>query len=755
VTGSARARLALVATATAVALIGLLVALRYRPPPARGADAGSEQFSALRAKAVLARVLGDGAPHPIGSEANTRVRERIVSELLDIGVRAELQQGPACSAFGTCAEPVNVLARMTGREPGPPVLLLAHYDSVPAAQGAADDGSGVAALLEIARILARHPARHDVLLLFSDGEEIGLLGAELFVQSFPELASLRAVVNIEARGTSGPSILFETAGESARFALLAQRALERPVTSSLSVAVYRRLPNDTDLSVFSRHGVPGANFAFIGDVSRYHTPDDNLTQLDLGSLQHHGDGALALVRALSEPDPPGGARGDAVWFDVLALGVVWWKVESTFPILAIALTLFALGALANRRRRTDLRAADVARALFVLPGLLALSGALGFGLDFGLRRLGALPAPWIAHPLPVMAACWASAVGAVSLSTLLAGRHVGARAQFIALWFWWLLLAAPLAGWLPEASHLVLVPAVVAACSAPVAVLWPRLGAVALYAPLLAALVLWLPIVHLLIDAIGFFSLLPYSLAIAIALSPAAPVLALGSLRARLLLGTAACVIALGAFAVAALLPPFSTDVRQRVTFALHHDADAGRSRWLVDAPFGPVPQPVREAAAFGDVAVSSHPWLGSMTERVLAAPAELDSEPAPPLLEEMSSETDGTLRRVRGRLRSARGAELIALHFPAGSSARVRFAGLSAAPRGVGGWRAFVWAGPTAEGVAVEIELESGDPGEAMLVDHTYGLPTAGRFLLESRPETAVTSQLGDVTVVSRRVRL
>jgi hypothetical protein len=115
VTARARARLAIVAAAIAVALIGLLVALRYRPPPARGADAGSEQFSALRAKAVLARVLGDGAPHPIGSQANTRVRERIVSELSALGVPAELGQGPACSEFGSCAKPVNVLRRSVRR----------------------------------------------------------------------------------------------------------------------------------------------------------------------------------------------------------------------------------------------------------------------------------------------------------------------------------------------------------------------------------------------------------------------------------------------------------------------------------------------------------------------------------------------------------------------------------------------------------------------------------------------------------------
>jgi hypothetical protein len=748
----ARAGPAIIAVALVVALVELAVWLRYRPPAPRGADAPSDQFSAFRAREALERVLGDGLPHPIGSSANALVRERIAGELTALGLKPELQRGAACSQFGTCASPVNLVARVKGRESGPPLLLLTHYDSVPAAPGAADAGSGIATLLEIARILTRHPPRHELLLLFNDGEELGLLGAELFVKSHTELGAIRAAINIEARGTSGPSLLFETSGESSRFARLAQSALERPVTSSLSVAVYRRLPNDTDLSVLSRHGVPGANFAFIGDVSRYHTPDDDLAHLDLGSLQHHGDNALALVRALAEPEPPG-VRGEAVWFDVLALGVVWWPIDRSFPGLLLATLLFALAAIWSARR-TELDARELVRALFVMPALLAAAGALGFLLDLGLRRAGALPAPWIAHPLPVLVACWAAAIGALSLSTLAAGRATGATAQFVALWFWWLMLAAALASRLPEASHLGLVPVGVAACASLVRAAWPRgLGAVALFAPLLATLIVWLPIVRLLRDAIGFFSLVPYPIALGIALSPAFPALALASRRTRLLLGGTGFVLALGASIVAALLPSFSTDVRQRVTFALYHDADRAHSRWLVDSPFGPVPRSVLAAAAFGDQTVSAHPWLGSLDDRVRAAPATIDSELPPPSLEQVTSESHGATRRVRARLRSARGAELIALHVPSASPARVRFAGLPASARHTGDWRAYVWGG--SEGVDVEIELPAGLPLEVMLVDHSYGLPLAGRFLLDARPESAQSSQLGDVTVVSRRARL
>jgi Zn-dependent M28 family amino/carboxypeptidase len=88
-----------------------------------------------------------------------------------------------CGKWGVCAQINNVVSRIAGREPGRAVLLSAHYDSVPAAPGAADDGSGVAAILEIARILKRAPRAVRVVLLFGDGEELGLLGSELFVQN--------------------------------------------------------------------------------------------------------------------------------------------------------------------------------------------------------------------------------------------------------------------------------------------------------------------------------------------------------------------------------------------------------------------------------------------------------------------------------------------------------------------------------------------------------------------------------------------
>ena len=134
------------------------------------------------------------------------MRTRIVDELARLAYKPQVQVGFACSEYGDCATVNNVVARLDGSAPGSAVLLAAHYDSVPAAPGDSDDGAGVAAVLEIARALQSLPRpRNSIIFLIDDGEEAGLLGARAFVDSHPWAKEVRAAVNLDARGTSGPS----------------------------------------------------------------------------------------------------------------------------------------------------------------------------------------------------------------------------------------------------------------------------------------------------------------------------------------------------------------------------------------------------------------------------------------------------------------------------------------------------------------------------------------------------------------------
>ena len=364
--------------------------------------------------------------------------------------------------------PINILARIQGSDAASEraVLLCAHYDSVGAGPGASDNASGVAALLEIARVLQQLPRpRQSIILLFDDGEEVDLLGAHAFVEHHPWAKTVTAAVNLDARGTTGPSLMFETGSANRWLMSLYARAIARPLANSVYYAVYKLLPNDTDFTVFKAAGFQGFNFAFIGDVAHYHTPLDDLAHVDAGSLQQQGDNALstllALANAGSQP-PPG---GEAVYFDLFGRTLVQIPQSWVLPgaLMELLLTLIA-GAQLLRLRLLRMRP--------LLWGMVGVTGALLLGavaaaaLMALLRAIGAISAGGasaeVAHP-------WPLECGFASLAFLVTAV-IGLRLQRRA-GFWGLccagtllcaLLALALSLWLPGASYLALLPTLAA-----------------------------------------------------------------------------------------------------------------------------------------------------------------------------------------------------------------------------------------------------------------------------------------------------
>src|SRR5579863_1844124 len=392
------------------ALAGIAVLLAatlaaYRPPAPRGPDAPNGEFSAHRAKAILEDLVGDGVPHPIGSPAGAQLRDAILKRLAAMGYSSELQSGLVC-AGGACGSPINIVATLSPiSRDDEAVLLAAHYDSVPAGPGASDDGAGVASVLEIARILAaRPPPRHPVVVLLSDGEEAGLLGASLFVHEHPLAKHVRAAVNLEARGTSGPSFMFETGAANTWLMHLYQAAIARPLTNSLYYVVYKLLPNDTDFTVFKAAGYQGFNFAYIGNVGRYHTPLDDAANADASSIQHQGDNALAALSALAnapilDPNP-----GESVFFDGFSRTLIAWPAVFTLPaaLLTLLLLLAECAVLLRTRAVTWRRAlwGWVATGCTLCVGVALCSGLLALAIR--LHKVPSLEgSSWVSQPLPM------------------------------------------------------------------------------------------------------------------------------------------------------------------------------------------------------------------------------------------------------------------------------------------------------------------------------------------------------------------
>ncbi len=737
-----------------LALALLLAIVQSAPPPARTGEVPLTELSAGRAREVLRGLLGDGAPHPVGSPANARVRERILAQLRWLGYAPEVQEGFACSPRGNCARVANVLARFPGREPGKSVLLMAHYDSVAAGPGAGDDLAGVAAVLEIARILkAGPPLRHGVLLLFDDGEEPGLLGARAFAQSSPAMKEVGAVVNLEARGTAGPSLMFETSGPDAWTVARFAARVRRPFANSMSSTVYEYMPNDTDLTVFKERGVPGLNFAFIGNPTHYHTPLDSYRNVSPASLQHHGDNALAAVRGLAEGDLARPAPGRVVFFDFLRSVVVRWPAGFS-PLLgglALALTLVA----AVLARRQGLATwGSVVLGFIATPAALLLALAAAFGLQALLA--GAFPAPWMARPLPAMAAFWLISLAVSLWTAVLFTRRGGAGGIWAGIWIFWSLLGLLLGLVLPGPSYLFLAPALVAGLAGFIGTGRPLASIV----PALAAALIWFPVVLPFYEAMGLTGLLATALLLAFVFVTLAPLVAAAGPPGRRWLPLVAALTAIVCGVLAMFSPPFSPTSPRGLNIHLHADADSGAARWVVAG--GPAfPPAFREAAHFGRQPVVPFPW-SSPVARAFVAPAP-DLSAAAPELSVVEGSAAGGKRRLRLRLVSPRGAPVAVIWIP--DAARLESIAIDGQPIPVEGqrragspprsWHPFTHFTLPAQGSELEVVLGTTEPKDWYVFDRTFGLPPVGQRLLAARPKEAVPIQDGDGVLVSRKVRI
>lgn len=468
--------------ASLAAAFGLAVLTSQTPKPVPALSPATE-FSAVRAMTDVRHIAR--APHPIGSIDHALVQSYLLGRLTDLGLSPSLQSGalsPAAiariqkrgdEAAGLMA--VNLVGVLPGRRPElPAVLMMAHYDSVPGSPGAADDASGVAAILEaVQAIKARGPADRTLIVLLTDAEELNLDGARAFFSEHPLRDRIGMVVNLEARGGGGRAMMFETGPGNAQtisqFARATRDATGGPSSNALTVFVYRLMPNGTDMTIAVNRGIAGVNLAFIGRPEQYHSPTSTPQALDQGSLQHIGSLALEAADGfLRAPELPK-ATHNAVYADVFGLFILRHPPGAGWLLLGLAVLLTGFAGW-GARHATGLTRLSVVRGVTGGVWLLASSIVLAQAVRVLAGPTGKqIETPEVYYTLlrrlPWMEAGTGLAIIAAVLA-LFAGRALIGRRMLALI----LALAAVLALALGEPDPIVAGAAVIAV----VLTLWPK-----------------------------------------------------------------------------------------------------------------------------------------------------------------------------------------------------------------------------------------------------------------------------------------
>ena len=334
-----------------VVIIFLVVSYSYYslvPHRISGEDTPKSEFSTSRAMDYLKNIVD--TYHFVGTPYHEKVKKYIIEEFNEMGLKTEVQTHFSYNdKWRGATVNENILTRIKGRERGKALMLLSHYDSAPfASRGASDDGVGVATILEGVRafLATGKKPKHDIIILISDGEEIGLNGAKAFVEYHPWVKDVGLVINFEARGSGGPSYtLMETNGGNSKMVKeFVKAGPHYPVANSFLYSVYKMLPNDTDLTMFREIAdIEGYNFAFIDDFFDYHSKTDNFENVDINTVQHQGDYLMSLLNYFSEKDIDNmKADEDYVFFNFPIFNMIYYPFSWVIPLFLIAMLLIII-----------------------------------------------------------------------------------------------------------------------------------------------------------------------------------------------------------------------------------------------------------------------------------------------------------------------------------------------------------------------------------------------------------------------------
>ena len=423
-------------------------------------------FSERNARAHVNQLAGAIGSRPAGTDANRRAREYVAEQLRFFGFTVRVQSAEGRRPeMGLTGRVENVIAIRPGRR-ADALGLVAHYDSAPATPGAGDDAAGVAVALESARLLANLPREHTLMVLLTDAEEHGLLGAAAAVAD-PEVRSrLKAYINLEAIGADAPATLFQAGPGNGWLLRTWAQAAPNPHGSSYHGEVYERLPNDTDFTIFARRGIPGLNVALVGDSYPYHSSRDAPERLTVAALEAMGQTVVATLTALDTVDIAGRSTDQPIYFDIAGVRAVAFAagLGRGLTVLAVVIGVIAWVRVLGVILRLSGGAGAARTAIWGLAGVLVVAGAL-VGASALLRASREVYHPWYAHPARYWTLLGFAGVFASELLIRLGGHlpaWLRATRHPAAVWMLalpaWIGLAVFVEGTAPAAAYLWSIP---------------------------------------------------------------------------------------------------------------------------------------------------------------------------------------------------------------------------------------------------------------------------------------------------------
>jgi MFS family permease len=742
-----------------IALPILSIRALHAPPPLPSTAPESE-FSAERALIHVREIAA--VPHPLGSAADADARNYLVGQLTHLGLQPQIfsSLGMDASARLIIAGKVNdIVGRLPGTASGPAIILMAHYDSVYRAPGAADDASGVASILEILRALKHGPPiQREVITLFTDGEEAGLLGAEAFAHSHPWMKDAGLILNFEARGNRGPSLLFETSQNNRSLIETVAHVAPYPIGSSLFYELYKILPNDTDFTVFRPAGIPGLNFAFGEGLEAYHTLLDTPDHLSLASLQHHGSYGLALTRYFGQLDLAElrNSQGDDVFFDWFGSRLVAYSRRWVLPGQVLVTLLYALAlALAFRRQEFNKRQffLGLLACLAILILLVAAVAAVWWLISFtlaGRRVIGDCPANlFLLSALLLFGAC---------VGMLLVGlfrKRLAQQELSLAALSLWFVLSWLLALEISSGSYLLFWPLLLGLLGNAASNVenksrtlhattqWIRNIPAVSVAILLFAPVIYLMYIFLTLQMI---SAVASALLLGLFFLISLPTFGLSSIASR---GWASGLLAVAAavcLGCGIALSGYSSEHPRPDSILYSLNADDNTAVWI---SYDQKPD-AWTRQFFGANKPAPHPlpnYLAGFARPLISA-----STPtlplAPPIIENVEHKQEGGLHRLKLRLRSQRKAETLYLRFPDDvQPVAAKVAGRDV-PVHKGSRFGLTLYAMGDEGVELELAIQAPSALSFWVMDRSYGIPVNPK----PRPSNIIGIDGSDVTYVCRK---